>query len=57
MSALGNLTDHVLATIASILDHSDARREPREVEKPEGLVPTMVDGYTKIGPGRLQRSV
>jgi hypothetical protein len=51
MSALGNLTDHVLATIASILDHSDARREPREAEKPESLVPTMADGYTKIGPG------
>jgi hypothetical protein len=53
MSALGNLTDHVLATIASILDHPDARREPREVEKPESLVPTMADGYTKIGPGPL----
>ena len=50
MSALGNLTDHALATIASILDHSDARREP---EKPESLVPTMADGYTKIGPGPL----
>jgi hypothetical protein len=53
MSALGNLTDHALATIASILDHSDARREPREAEKPESLVPTMADGYTKIGPGPL----
>jgi hypothetical protein len=51
MSALGNLTDHVLATIASILDHSDARREACEVENPESLVPTMADGYTKIGPG------
>jgi hypothetical protein len=48
MSALGNLIDHALATIASILDHSDARREP------ENLVPTMADGYTKIGPGPLQ---
>jgi len=53
-SALGNLTDHALATITSILDHSDARCEPREVEKPESLVPTMADGYTKIGPGPLQ---
>jgi hypothetical protein len=59
MSALGNLTDHVLATIANILDHSDARREPREVEqprdveKPESLMPTMAEGYTKIGPGPL----
>src|SRR6516162_2491157 len=53
MSALGNLTDHALATIASILDHSDARREPREAEKPESLVPTMADGYTKMGPGPL----
>ena len=52
-SALGNLTDHALATITSILDHSDARCEPREVEKPESLVPTMADGYTKIGPGPL----
>ena len=53
MSALGNLTDHALATIASILDHSEARREPREAEKPESLVPTMADGYTKVGPGPL----
>ena len=53
-SALGNLTDHTLATIASILDHSNALREPREVEKPESLEPTMADGYTKIGPGPLQ---
>ena len=53
MSALGNLTDHALATIASILDHSDARREPSEAEKPESLVPMMADGYTKIGPGPL----
>jgi hypothetical protein len=42
-----------LATIASILDHSDARREPREAEKPESLVPTMADDYTKMGPGPL----
>ena len=53
-SALGNLTDHALATIASILDHSNALREPREVEKPESVVSTMADGYTKIGPGPLQ---
>ena len=53
-SALGNLTDHALATIASILDHSNALREPREVEKSESVVPTMADGYTKIGPGPLQ---
>jgi len=53
-SALGNLTDHALATIASILDHSNALREPREVEKPESLEPTMADGYAKIGPGPLQ---
>jgi hypothetical protein len=53
MSALGNLTDHALATIASILDHTDARREPCEAENPESLVPTMADGYTKIGPGPL----
>ena len=53
-SALGNLTDHALATIASILDHSNALREPREVEKSESVVPTIADGYTKIGPGPLQ---
>jgi len=53
MSALGNLTDHALATIASILDHSEARREPREAEKSESLVPAVADGYTKVGPGPL----
>jgi hypothetical protein len=53
MSALSNLTDHALATIASILDHSEARPEPREAEKLESLVPTMADGYTKVGPGPL----
>jgi hypothetical protein len=54
MSALGNLTDHALATIASILDHSEARREPREAETPpQSLAPTMAEGYTKVGPGPL----
>lgn len=56
MLSLSEATDHALATIASILDHSGARRD---VEKPPTLVPppppeeTDADGYSKVGPGPI----
>ena len=53
MSALGNLTDQALATIASILDPSEARREPREAEKSQPQLAATGEGYTKVGPGPL----
>jgi hypothetical protein len=43
-------TGHALATISSILDHSDAHRDG---ERNPTLVPADADGYTKIGPGPL----
>ena len=65
----GDPTDHALATIASILDHSETRRgqdrsaspavsEEKSEEKsalPEKQAATAVDadGYSKIGPGPL----
>lgn len=49
-SSQSNATDHALATIAGILDHSNA---DRDTGTSPALVPTEVDGYTKIGPGPL----
>ena len=49
-SSQSNATDHALATIASILDHSEA---DRDTETSPTLVPAEADGYTKIGPGPL----
>lgn len=58
MLSLGEATDHALATIASILDRSEARREAEKPptlvpEKPPTPVPTAADGYTKVGPGPI----
>ena len=49
-SSQSNATDHALATIANILDHSEAHRD---AERSPTLVPAEADGYTKIGPGPL----
>jgi hypothetical protein len=48
-SSQSNATDHALAAIASILDHSEAHRG---TERSPTLMPEA-DGYTKIGPGPL----
>ena len=50
-------TDHALAAIASILDHSEAHREP---EKPSAedisIAPERgeADGYCRVGPGPME---
>jgi hypothetical protein len=49
-------TDHALAAIASILDHTESHREPEKAaveEKP--IVPGLfeADGYSKLGPGPI----
>jgi hypothetical protein len=49
-SSQSNATDHALATIASILDHSEA---DHDTGTSPTLVPAKADGYTKIGPGPL----
>jgi hypothetical protein len=43
-------TGHALATIASILDHSNAHGDS---EGNPTLVPADADGYSKVGPGPL----
>ncbi len=61
MLAQSDPTDHALATIASILDHSEppprevekSAREKSSTEKSPTLVPADIDGYTKIGPGPI----
>jgi hypothetical protein len=65
MLAPGDPTDHALAAIASILDHSEPRREAENAppekplpekslpEKSPPLVPMEVDGYTKASPGPI----
>ena len=50
-------TDHALATIASILDHSGSHREPEEApleQKPEPPGRVDADGYSKLGPGPME---
>jgi hypothetical protein len=56
-------TDHVLATIAGILDQPETQREPEKAaveEKPAvaetPVVPEQVEaeGYSKIGPGPME---
>jgi hypothetical protein len=50
-------TDHALATIASILDHSGPHREPEKAvvdEKPESSGRGEADGYSKVGPGPME---
>jgi hypothetical protein len=50
-------TDHALATIASILDQAETRREPEKIAPeqkpatPEG--PIEAEGYSKMGPGPM----
>ena len=55
-------TDHALAAIASILDHSEAHREPEKAavaDQPaapaQPIAPAQIepDGYSKIGPGPM----
>lgn len=50
-------TDHALATIASILDHSGPYREAEKAvveEKPEPSGPVEANGYSKMGPGPME---
>jgi len=50
-------TDHALAAIASILDHSESHREPEKATLTEESVShdgaVEADGYHKFGPGPL----
>jgi hypothetical protein len=61
---LSDPTDHALATIASILDPPDARREPEKAaaaeQRPAGPPPIPVTpppieahGYSRFGPGPM----
>lgn len=50
-------TDHALAAIASILDHSESAREPEPAEIEEKpIAPELIeaDGYSKRGPGPME---
>ncbi|MGO8909335.1 MAG: hypothetical protein ACLQDM_08445 [Bradyrhizobium sp.] len=50
-------TDHALATIASILDHSGSHREPEKAPvepRPEPSGRVEADGYSKLGPGPME---
>jgi hypothetical protein len=52
-----SLTEHALATIASILDKSESHRatqKPVPEEKAATLVPADADGYFKLGPGPME---
>ena len=52
-----SLTEHALATIASILDQSESTRKaqkPLQEEKTATLVPADADGYFKLGPGPME---
>jgi hypothetical protein len=65
MLAPSDPTDHALAAIASILDHTEPRREIENAppgkplpgrslpEKSTPLVPMEADGYTKVAPGQI----
>ncbi len=49
-------TDHALAAIASILDHSESHSEPEKAAVADKTVargPAEADGYHKFGPGPL----
>ncbi len=49
-------TDHALAAIASILDHSESQREPEKSaaeERPIAPELAEADGYSKVGPGPI----
>jgi hypothetical protein len=51
-------TDHALAAIASILDHTELVREPEKAvvveEKPVTPERAEADGYSKMGPGPME---
>jgi hypothetical protein len=50
-------TDHALAAIASILDHTELAREPEKAaveEKPAIPERVEADGYSKVGPGPME---
>ena len=50
-------TDHALATIASILDHSASRREAERTppeERSDAATSVEADGYSKAGPGPME---
>ena len=47
-----SLTEHALATIASILDHPEPAKAASE-DKPGATAPAEADGYFKIGPGPM----
>jgi hypothetical protein len=52
-----SLTEHALATIASILDFPESSRatqKPQPEEKTATLVPADADGYFKLGPGPME---
>jgi hypothetical protein len=50
-------TDHALAAIASILDHSESHREPERAAAEEiPVAPELIeaDGYHRVGPGPME---
>jgi hypothetical protein len=50
-------TDHALAAIASILDHTELVREPEKTaveDKPVTPERVEADGYSKMGPGPME---
>jgi hypothetical protein len=50
-------TDHALAAIASILDHSESHREPERATAEEiPVAPELIeaDGYHRVGPGPME---
>jgi hypothetical protein len=50
-------TDHALAAIASILDHTELVREPEKAvieEKPVPPERVEAEGYSKVGPGPME---
>ncbi len=46
-------TNHALATIASIFDKPEGRRESAKAEEKPPAAPVEADGYYKIGPGPM----
>jgi hypothetical protein len=48
-------TDHALAAIASILDHTESHREPEKAVEEKPIAPELfeAEGYSKVGPGPI----
>ena len=48
-------TDHALAAIASILDHTESHREPEKAVEEKPIAPELfeAEGYSKAGPGPI----